>query len=141
MAEFGRTGTGCSCNDPEMEALASAYQQADRFFLALLGPAGNLVGTAGVAPLEGAPLEQRVCELRKMYFTPEVRGLGLGRWLLEQCLAGARRLGYRRVYLETCEGMHAAIRLYQRNGFRRLDGPMGSTGHSGACNLYFAIDL
>ena len=43
-------------------------------------------------------------------------------------------------YLETLRGMDAAMRLYERSGFRRIDGPMGATGHGG-CNAFYLLDL
>jgi putative acetyltransferase len=95
-------------------------------------------GGGGIAPLDGGARE--VCELRKMYFLPELRGLGVGRRVLDRCLATARELGYRQCYLETLTGMDAAKRLYERTGFRRLDAPCGATGHFG-CDAWYALDL
>ncbi|MFO0333498.1 MAG: GNAT family N-acetyltransferase [Pseudomonadota bacterium] len=43
-------------------------------------------------PLDGV---DGVCELRKMYFKPGLRGLGAGTALIARCLHAARRLGYR----------------------------------------------
>ena len=37
--------------------------------------------------------------------------------MLRHCIDAARRLGYRRCYLETLTGMDAAMRLYERMGF------------------------
>ena len=88
--------------------------------------------------LDGGP--EGVCELRKMYFLPELRGRGAGAALMAQCLDAARKLGHRQVYLETLRGMDAAQKLYERTGFRRLDGPMGATGHFG-CNRFYLLDL
>jgi putative acetyltransferase len=36
--------------------------------------------------------------------------------------------------------MDAAMKLYERTGFRRLPGPMGATGHGG-CNAFYLLDL
>ena len=81
-----------------------------------------------------------MCELRKMYFLGEARGQGQGRRLLQHCIEAARRLGYRRCYLETLTGMDAAQHLYSDAGFRKLCGPLGATGHF-ACDRYFALEL
>jgi len=99
---------------------------------------GRIVGGAGVAPLEGG--RRDVCELRKMYFLAEARGLGLGARLLQLCLTGARRRGFRTCYLETLDSMTQARRLYEAFDFRRLAKPMGRTGHFG-CNHWYARDL
>jgi RimJ/RimL family protein N-acetyltransferase len=51
---------------------------------------------------------------------PGHRGLGLGTCLIERCLAGFRMHGLRRVSLEVTVENAAAVRLYQRLGFRRV---------------------
>jgi len=80
------------------------------------------------------------CELRKMYFLPQARGLGAGTAMMERCLQAARGFGFARCYLETLCGMDAAMRLYERSGFRRIDAPLGDTGHGG-CNTFYLLDL
>jgi putative acetyltransferase len=97
----------------------------------------QVLGGAGIAPLPGEP---GTCELVKMYFRPEVRGLGLGKRLLQLCLEEARKLGYSRIYLETIEQMEAARGLYEHLGFRRISGPMGNTGHF-SCDVFYLRDL
>ncbi|HVH35875.1 MAG TPA: GNAT family N-acetyltransferase, partial [Tahibacter sp.] len=99
---------------------------------------GRVLGCGGVAALAGGDAD--VCELRKMYFLPALRGRGAGRALIERCLAAARALGYRRCYLETLSGMDAAQALYLKTGFRRIDGPLGGTGHF-SCDKFYLIDL
>ncbi|WP_343228709.1 GNAT family N-acetyltransferase [Silanimonas sp.] len=84
-------------------------------------------------PLDGV---DGVCELRKMYFKPGLRGLGAGTALIARCLHAARRLGYRQCYLETLTGMDAAQALYERAGFQRITQAMGATGHFG-CNRFY----
>ena len=91
-----------------------------------------------ICRLEGG--DPGVCELRKMYFLPEARGIGAGAAMMDRCLAAAREIGFRRCYLETLTGMDAAMRLYERSGFRRIPGAMGATGHGG-CNTFYLLDL
>ena len=43
------------------------------------GASDAVVGGAGYAPLTGG--DPGTCELRKMYFFPELRGLGIQEWL------------------------------------------------------------
>jgi putative acetyltransferase len=96
------------------------------YFVALEGHV--VVRGAGIAPLAGG--DAGTCELQRMYLRRESRGLGIGRRLLEACLMAAVRRGFVRCYAETVAQMEGAIAFYGRNGFRALDRPIGSTGHS-----------
>lgn len=137
MASFGATGPGYSSSDAEVDAMSAAYDGARAvYFVVELD--GALAGCGGVAPLAGA--DAGTCELRKMYLLPLARGRGLGRALLQRCLEAARGRGYRRCYLETLSSMDAAQGLYQEAGFRRLEAPLGATGHSG-CNRHYLLEL
>ena len=99
---------------------------------------GVVRGGGGIAPLIGG--DAGTCELRKMYFMPDVRGIGAGALLMSRCLDAARDAGFAQCYLETLTGMDAAQRLYERSGFRRIGGPMGATGHGG-CNTFYLLEL
>jgi len=137
MASFGATGPGYSSSDAEVDAMSAAYDGARAAYF-VLEDDGRVVGCGGIAPLAGAGPD--VCELRKMYLLPVARGRGLGRMMLERCLAAARGRGYRRCYLETLAAMDAAQALYLKAGFRKLAAPLGSTGHSG-CNRHYLLEL
>lgn len=137
MPEFGAIGDGFAINDPEVDWMSRAYA-APRSAFYVLERDGVVVGGCGVAPLEGG--DAGTCELRKMYFLPTARGIGAGSAMMDRCLQTARDFGYTRCYLETLGGMDAAMKLYERSGFRRIDQPMGATGHGG-CNAFYLLDL
>lgn len=137
MPEFGATGSGFAIGDPEVDWMSRAYA-APRHAYFVLERAGRVLGGAGIAPLAGGDAD--VCELRKMYFLPEARGSGAGAAMMARCLDAARGFGFARCYLETLTGMDAAMRLYERSGFRRIDAAMGATGHGG-CNRFYLLDL
>lgn len=99
---------------------------------------GRVLGCGGMGPLADGPPD--VCELRKMYFRPELRGMGMGTKLLAVILDAARQAGYRRCYLETLGNMTDARRLYTRHGFEVMERPLGNTGHSG-CNAWMIRNL
>ena len=133
MTSFGASGPGFAIHDPEVSGMSAAYARTGAAYF-VIEHDGIVVGGAGIAPLDGG--EADTCELRKMYFLPEARGLGLGRKLLTRCLEQARGLGYRRCYLETLTGMDAAQALYLKMGFARIDAPRGCTGHGGCDRFY-----
>lgn len=137
MPEFGADGPGFAIHDPEVSAMCAAYAQPRSAYY-VVEKAGRVCGGGGIAPLADAT--DTTCELRKMYFLPEMRGLGAGRALMQQCLNFARRQDYRQCYLETLTGMHAAEALYRKSGFAPLSAPMGATGHF-ACNRWYLLDL
>lgn len=137
MPEFGAGGPGFAIHDPEVDAMSRAYARPGCAYF-VVERAGRVLGGGGIAPLEGG--EDGVCELRKMYFLPELRGQGAGKALIRLCLETARTLGYRRCYLETLTGMDAAQALYASEGFQRICAPMGATGHFG-CDRWYLRDL
>jgi putative acetyltransferase len=137
MPEFGATGSGFAINDPEVDWMSRAYSAARSAYF-VVEHEGQVVGGGGIAPLTGG--DRDTCELRKMYFLPDARGIGAGAAMMSTCLHAARRIGFKQCYLETLTGMDAAMRLYERSGFRRIDGPMGATGHGG-CNTFYLLDL
>lgn len=139
MPQFGADGAGFAIHDAEVKTMFSAYQ-IPRACYFVVECNGVVAGGAGIAALTGTGAASDVCELRKMYFLPELRGLGAGKVLMQTCLDAARQYSYREVYLETLTGMDAAVKLYERTGFKRLNAPMGATGHFG-CNRFYSMAL
>jgi putative acetyltransferase len=137
MPEFGASGPGFAILDPEVDAMHATYTTPrSAYFVVEMD--GAVQGGGGVGPLAGATPD--ICELRKMYFLPSLRGLGAGRALIERCLEAARAMDYRACYLETLTNMGSARALYEKFGFKRLARPLGNTGHFG-CNSFYLIEL
>jgi putative acetyltransferase len=135
MTEFGAVGTGFSIEDPEVDAMSAAYDAPRASYWVLENTElGTLAGCGGIAPLQGGDAD--TCELKKMYFLPEARGVGKGRELIDLLEKMAIERGFKHMYLETIERMAAANRLYQRAGFEPLAQQLGHTGHS-ACGLFY----
>src|SRR5262245_42544418 len=84
--EYGLADRGVELLEPADHALYATYQrQRSLYFVATWD--GEIVGGAGVAPLAGA--DPLTCELQRMYLRAEARGRGIGRALLQRCLAAA----------------------------------------------------
>ena len=89
------------------------HARAGRFDVLVENASGAIVGTVGLHPDEPGTVE-----LRKMYLRPEHRGRGCGRCLLEHALAEARRMGFRRMILESTSKLPRAVALYRACGFQ-----------------------
>ena len=99
---------------------------------------GKIIGGAGISQLENE--SETICELQKMYFLSEARGLGLGSEMMEKCLTFAQSVGFEKCYLETMPYMHSAQKLYLKFGFHYIDAPMGCTGHT-SCPVWMLKEL
>lgn len=137
MTEFGAVGKGYSIEDAEVDEMFENYGD-ERSCYYVVEKDDAISGGAGIAPLAGG--DASICELRKMFFLPELRGLGLGKRLIELLMEEARSRGFETCYLETLERMERANTLYQKTGFELLDGPIGDTGHC-SCELWYALKL
>lgn len=63
-------------------------------------------------------LDEDTAKLRLLILDPSARGLGLGRRLVDECLAFARAAGYRKVVLWTNSELKAARAIYTAVGFK-----------------------
>jgi putative acetyltransferase len=132
LAEFGANHPGTVYYDETTDHLYELFQkEGSVYFVAILD--GTIIGGGGIYPTDG--LAADTCELVKMYLLPQARGLGLGRTLIEKCLAFAKAHGYARVYLESMPELRQALKVYAKFGFEYLSGPMGNSGHTG-CSLW-----
>jgi len=129
---------GTAYADPQLDWLFESYEQEPKGVYFVVEKEGKILGGAGVGPLENEAVS--ICELQKMYFLEEARGLGLGIQMIEKCLQRAKDFGYEKCYLETMPYMDAAQKLYQKVGFTYLCEPMGNTGHS-SCPVWMLKDL
>ncbi|OIQ16331.1 GNAT family N-acetyltransferase [Lacinutrix sp. MedPE-SW] len=135
--EFDIPLEGTAFADPETKKMFESYQNSNDVYY-VIDRDGEILGGAGVKPLEG--FEDRVCEIQKMYFSPKVRGKGLGKKLFKKCLEAAKTLGYKQCYIESAPQLKAAIHIYEYFGFKHLNAPLGNTGHT-ACAVWMLKDL
>ena len=98
--------------DQEMAALPGAYAAPQgRLFYAERD--GMPAGCVGIRPLSDG-----VCELKRLYVAPAHRGFGVGRELAMAAILAARKIGYRKVLLDTLPNMRIAVKLYRELGFQ-----------------------
>ena len=132
LTEFGADYAGTVFFDPTTDALFELFQkQRAVYFVGEME--GKIVGGGGIYPTDG--LGDETCELVKMYLLPEGRGIGLGKTLIEKCIASAKEKGFINIYLETMPELKQAMNVYEKFGFEYLTGPMGNSGHTG-CRIW-----
>ena len=81
-----------------------------------------------IAEMNGEPVgcvflvkeSKSVAKLRLLIVEPRARGTGLGRRLVEACIAFAREKGYRKLVLWTQSNLAAARAIYRKTGFRKI---------------------
>lgn len=137
LTEYKVPKVGTAYADPQLDFMFEAYD-VPRAAYFVVENNGRIIGGAGISQLENeAP---SFCELQKMYFLAEARGLGMGTRMMEQCLLAAKDFGYEKCYLETMPDMLDAQKLYQKAGFGYVNEPMGNTGHT-SCPVWMLKDL
>jgi putative acetyltransferase len=97
-----------------------------------------ILGGCGVYPTPGLP--EGWAELVKFYLSASQRGKGIGWKLMEKSFDSAKKNGYNQLYLESLPELSKAISLYERAGFRFIEGPIGKSGHFG-CNIWMLKEL
>jgi DNA-binding MarR family transcriptional regulator/N-acetylglutamate synthase-like GNAT family acetyltransferase len=102
------------------------FDEAEPFDVAdMVEPEGLLL----LARLDGRPVgcgalhlfPDGVADVKRMWVDPTARGLGLGRRLLDELEAEARRRGVRLLRLETNRVLVEAIAMYRAAGFEQVD--------------------
>ncbi len=134
LIEFNGNREGTAWEDPDLFRFSEIYNTDNKKYW--VAESDKIVGGVGIAPLAGA---DGVCELQKMYCTPEVRSTGVSHKLIEVALDHAKKY-FDRCYLETFGNMIAAQKFYEKYGFARIDKPLGNTGHYG-CDILYIKDL
>ena len=101
--------------DEEMATLPGRYAAPHgRLFYAEVDGGGKRRG-AGCVGIR--PFAEGVCELKRLYVEPAQRGSGIGRELALAAIRAARRIGYRKILLDTLPAMRIAVKLYRELGF------------------------
>jgi ribosomal protein S18 acetylase RimI-like enzyme len=104
----------------ELDTLPSSYAPPKgRLLLAMLNGA-----SAGCVALR--PLEDGICEMKRLYVRPEFRGQrfggrSIGITLVIELLKEAQRMGYKKMRLDTVSSMKRANALYKALGFRQIE--------------------
>jgi putative acetyltransferase len=86
LEEFGANKPGTVYFDASTDALYELFNTTkSQYYIALQN--NMVVGGAGIFPTEGLPND--TCELVKMYLHPSARNIGLGKKMIQFCMASA----------------------------------------------------
>jgi DNA-binding MarR family transcriptional regulator/GNAT superfamily N-acetyltransferase len=111
---------------------AEEFGWDERFEALVAGIAANFINhldknheRCWIAEINGEPVgcvfvvrkSKSVAKLRLLIVEPRARGIGLGRRLVEECIAFARAKGYRKLVLWTQSNLVAARTIYRKCGF------------------------
>lgn len=105
-----------------------SFQDFDRELARLPGeyapPTGCLLlavhGTEMAGCVAIRRISESICEMKRLYVRPAVRGMGIGRALGESVVKEASMIGYSAMRLDTVPGMKEALELYESLGFRSI---------------------
>jgi putative acetyltransferase len=137
LIEMGVPKVGTAYADKALDSMFENYQKPSAQYF-VIEHNDNIIGGAGISQLDN--YDGPVCELQKMYFLPEARGKGLGLKMMTICLEFAKSASFETVYIETMPYMKDAQKLYNKVGFKYIDGPMGDTGHY-SCTVWMIKNI
>lgn len=119
--------------EEELRDLPGKYAEPEgRLFIAYVD--NKPAGCIGLRKLDDG-----ICEMKRLYLRESARGQGLGNALIENVIAQAREIGYKKMRLDTYPPkMGKAVGLYELHGFHAIepyyDNPHGET-------LFMEMDL
>lgn len=98
--------------DEELKDPAKKYTAPEGELLVAVNDAGVVEGMIAYHRHS----DQR-CEMKRLYVSPDCRGMHMGEQLVEAIIDHARKAGYQEMVLDTIQPLHAAIHLYKKMGF------------------------
>jgi putative acetyltransferase len=137
LIEMGVPKIGTAYEDEALDCMTETYNSPKKIYFVVENQ-NKIIGGAGISPLDS--YEGNICELQKMYFSPDARGKGLGSEMITKCLEFAKQADFDQCYLETLPYMDDAKKLYRKVGFESIEKPIGNTGHY-SCTVWMLKKL
>ena len=95
----------------------------------------------GSITIDGVHASTEGAHLRWFILSSESRGRGHGNRLMKEAISFCKKKKYRRVYLWTFEGLHAARHLYEKYDFRLVEQSKGVQWGSEVVEQKFELNL
>lgn len=118
--------------DEELRHLESKYGLPyGRLYLAYYN--NHVAGCIGLKKID-----EKHCEMKRLYVRPEFRGHRIGEKLIEKIIADAKEIGYSYMLLDTLPFLKNAIHQYKKFGFYEISGYNNSPMDT---SIYMKLDL
>lgn len=137
FVEHNAPTIGTVFSDPTTDNLYALFRN-ERSVLWVAEIDNQIMGCCGIFPTKGLP--KGCVELVKFYLLKQARGKGIGKALMEKSMETAKELNYAEMYIESLSEFANAVKLYKKQGFLRLNKPLGYSGHS-TCNIWLLKKL
>lgn len=125
LEDEGLALPGTAYFDPQLDDLADHYDGLVRSGYFVCEDDGQVIGCGGFGPIS-----DKICELQKLYVAKTHRGKGYASQLLAVIETEAGLADYQSIYLESSTKLVAALKLYEKMGYRHLAQPLTQeTGH------------
>lgn len=135
--EFDAPREGTVYSDPTTDNLFELFSE-ENSVLWVAESDRDPIGCCGIYPTAGLP--KGYAELVKFYINARFRGKGIGKLLLDKCIASASEFGFTHLYIESLPVFSKAIDMYIKADFEFLDKPLGNSGHN-SCNVWMLKTL
>ncbi len=120
--------------DPGIDNLYEVYSGSEKQGYYVLADEENRV-IGGIGFAEFAPFEN-CAELQKLYLADAVKGFGLGYRLIRFIEEKMMEAGYKASYLETHLNLKAAIHIYEKSGYEKIERPK-DVAHGAMTHFYY----
>lgn len=142
LEEYRLDLPGTAYFDPQLDYMYDYYQTLENSEYWVIEEEGRIVGGVGVGLLaESVAGFGKMGEVQKLYLLPEARGKGYAKKLMARLQAFAVSRGYDYLYLETIHTLEAAIKLYEKLAFERLNSPIDAYGHHSTMDVFMGKRL
>lgn len=128
---------GTAYFDSSLDNLCGFYDaKGGRGYYVLTDEKENVLGGVGFAEFEAF---DSCAELQKLYLDDSVKGKGFGYKLMEFIEEKIKEAGYKMSYLETHSNLKAAIHMYEKIGYKKIQKPR-EVAH-GAMDSFYIKEL
>ncbi len=138
FVELGAPLKNTVYDDPRTDTLYEQFAHRTDAAYFVIEDEGQVLGGCGFYPTEGLP--EGVAEVVKFYFSPALRGKGMGKEILGRVEQSAREAGYQYLYLESFPEFSKAVGMYEKAGFQHLPQRMGRSRHT-ATTIHMIKDI